>query len=1281
MAKFELSSFNPKESLYIEASAGTGKTHTIQLIVAKLLARDVPLKNILIVTYTDKAAGELKDRIRGKINEVLQYKKIDKDSDIEQPEDKDLNLNLFEKAARDVDNASIFTIHSFCQKTLKEFAYDAGRPFDVMMVNDDEVENNIDEFIRDKWANMSEFRQILENGKGIDSDTNKIREILVKAINLYKGCSGNDEIVRISNSIPVVWMGDCISESDARRMAKKCTYEDLLLFPEFKRNIELLAKYKDQSYTAIAGTKNKQKIKKEFTVANLLDRLLSWNSEVTTNPFTEGNVGSKITQVSDEFKAPLKYVLDRAIPLHKSGGIIDSLNAYLGYDLPKNKFLATQTPILFKEWLDYKSERKLQSFNDMILKVRNAVVEEKGSLKTKLRAQYLYAIIDEFQDTNQLQWDIFKTVFLEEGNKKVANHSIFVVGDPKQSIYSFQGADVNVYKKAIDEIGNGCTLENNFRSTNGMIEGCNTLFSGTFFLKNHNKFPFNKSFPPPQENQQKIEPQIDGECVPSIWLSENGVDEKAYAQAVVKKIIDWCSFTGNKQNRKTRLQVFKSKKEPKIYRNVSFKDFAILARSRSEIKLFKECLQDAGVPHSLYKETALFKSRECAEWIALFKALNSPDFSGWNRKYLNEALITDFFQVKNSTEEGLKALNNVQSDVFDNPENEERKFLSNWRVLALKRRYAEMLERIYEDSHIDVRLTEISRLQELTRLRQIGNYAIDYLYSHNASMEDLIRHLEGVSKFTENADDENGDLVEKGSDYDAVQLMTIHASKGLEFPVVISGAGFIGHYDNAKGPFLYHQENDIYLGFDDAAKSKRRQEEIEEWERLFYVDFTRATSLLIIPRFSKWDDNEDYTFLQKSLENISEGPFFRVFNVDDESSWDSQNLLKSVTNILNENAESKKISGSLMELVDQQKGVMSALQGKLGGKAILQYSYSNLAKRKGDDNIDANVVEALEGRSDSAEESETSLADDANEQNKNIDLDVVECACKEESISSTEPSAEIQKWKEVEKTYPRGNKVGNVLHNTLEWLQFSKLFEENTDKDSYKTFDAACSYSDLIEKLKDEFKEQSLPIGEHESDWIKLSIWFIWNTLHAKLPVINGGEFKDAEPFTLASLPDSNHKPEVQFGLTAELDKKTNSYLHKFCKGFIDLLFVRPDADGNKRFSILDWKSDYLEEYSAKAIKEKVDKEYSVQRVLYSYCLIQWLKQFYGPGTQENLKDEQKIFEKHFGGIYYAFLRGTDGQTQRGIYAQTWENFKKLEDAYIEVKNLMKKGSDNEEEN
>jgi len=135
------------------------------------------------------------------------------------------------------------------------------------------------------------------------------------------------------------------------------------------------------------------------------------------------------------------------------------------------------------------------------------------------------------------------------------------------------------------------------------------------------------------------------------------------------------------------------------------------------------------------------------------------------------------------------------------------------------------------------------------------------------------------------------------------------------------------------------------------------------------------------------------------------------------------------------------------------------------------------------------------------------------------------------------------------------------------------------------------------------------------------------------------------------------------------------------------LLFVR-EVDGVKRYSILDWKSDTLEDYSYDKIKDKVDHEYSVQRVLYSYCLIQWLKQFYGKrktksGTVEGL-DEQQIFEKHFGGIYYAFLRGTVGSEKsptsksyvcHGIYAQTWKDYTALEDAYKLVKEKLMGGN------
>lgn len=1286
--KFELKDFNPakNKALFIEASAGTGKTFTIQLLVAKLIAEEVSLKKILIVTYTEKAAGELKDRIRKKIVEVLDTGLLDKNAEKAKWNDVSDKLGFFNKAYRDVDNAAIFTIHSFCQKALKEYAYDAGRPFDVSMVDDSAVKELVERRIREEWINDADFKKLVEIKGSVDSVIDDLEDRLIKAVDLYKGSQNGKEIVK-RQSTDLCILGKALSESEIEKILVAEDFATLRKAIDFENEIKLLEAHPEARFSKTGNNGNAK---------NFVEAMKAWKKGSVL--YSKGSF--KEDYARDNFSGDL----------FNAFAYFRDLREIISHDLYNHKlekFLSICTKDLFNEWQKNKSDSKLQSYNDMILSVHDAVLNGSG-LKEKLQAEYTYAIIDEFQDTNQLQWDIFKTLFWNQ-----SDHSIYVVGDPKQSIYSFQGADVNVYNKAIEDIKqeNGRRLACNHRSTNGIIHACNKLFEKDFFTpaKGMNKLiDFTESISPDEKDppeSPKAPPQYCGKIVPSIWLckgSDKGVNEHAFARAAVKQIVDWCSLTEETDEsgkKKTKLQVFDKDHSEKL-RNLKLKDVAVLARSRTEMQVIESYMKQAHLPFTQYKESNLFKSRESAEWISLFRALNATDFSGWNRKLLNEVLITDFFKdglKKTLAKEGqdlekikdFNELHLVESEVFDSPEIWERKCLNEWRALALKKRYAEMLEHIYDDTCIDDRLTDRASLQELARLRQIGNYAIDYLYNHNCSLEDLVRHLDGLARFNESADDENGDLVEKGSDSDMVQVMTIHASKGLEFPVVISVAGFKGYYDQAEGPFLYHDNNDIYLGFGKNAKDARKKEELEEWKRLFYVDFTRASSILVLPNYEKWNKDPNYAFLKSAITRITTDDKDKNYKVKDyivelksipKDEWDPKQLQETVEKILLDSNECKDSKNKDSDYDDQKKA-MSALQGKLGGKAILQYSYSNLAKRKGDDNIDANVVEALEGRSDSAEESETSLSDDANEQNKNIDLDVVEYACKEESISSTEPSAEIQKWKEVEKTYPRGNKVGNVLHNTLEWLQFSKLFEENTDKDSYKTFDAACSYSDLIEKLKDEFKEQSLPIGEHESDWIKLSIWFIWNTLHAKLPVINGGEFKDAEPFTLASLPDSNHKPEVQFGLTAELDKKTNSYLHKFCKGFIDLLFVRPDADGNKRFSILDWKSDYLEEYSAKAIKEKVDKEYSVQRVLYSYCLIQWLKQFYGPGTQENLKDEQAIFKKHFGGIYYAFLRGTDGQTQRGIYAQTWEDFKKLEDAYIEVKNLMKKGSDNEEEN
>lgn len=1251
---FSLNDFDMNQSLYIEASAGTGKTYTIQLMVAKMIAEGTPLKKILIVTYTEKAAGELKDRIRKKIVDVLTNHRIDEKS----APLSDEQIERFEQAYRDVDNASIFTIHSFCQKALKEYAYDANRPFDMGMVDDATVEDVVDKYIRDEWKDDEVFQRLLSKDD-VEKYTGAIKKEFISAVKMYKGKDGDSEIVKPEDFVE--WTDFVISEKDAKTLVEKCDFNSLDNFKEFKDKFNLLKeKYSDRTYKASYGktvNKVKTEVTEDFSVADLIAKIENWDSS-QKNPFTPAQVGGKLEDLSeDEFSETLKYIFEKSKKLDK---LQDAISAFLEKDLVEKRFKNEQTRKLFDVWQSKKAEKKVQSFDDMILFVHKAVMGGDCSLKKHLRLQYKCAIIDEFQDTNQIQWDIFKTVFLTDNvtNNAVEGRSIIVVGDPKQSIYSFQSADVNVYKKAIGEIKNGRRLKYNYRSTKGIIDGCNALFAGRFFKPAEgmkNLVDFNKSEVPEEDKSKKATPEIEGKPTCSMWVSAKDIDENQYAQMTVAQIIDWCSFVGEGENRKTKLQVF-DKNNPQTLKDVTFNDFAILAHSRTEMDVFKSYLRQAGVPYSHYKEKNLFKSRECHEWITLLGALSVSDFSGWNRRYLSEALITDFFAVK---------LDQVESQYYDNPDNLERKKLNAWRLLALKFRYAEMLERIYEDTQIDMRLTDIAKLQELAKIRQIGNYVVDYLYNHRCSLEDMVRHLEGLARFAESTDDENGDLIEKGFDSDCVQIMTIHASKGLEFPVVISAAGFKGYYDGFGGPYLFHKDDDIFMGFGDFAKKSRKREELEEWKRLYYVDFTRASSILVLPRFGKWKDKdgfvkEEFKFLHAAIDSFCKsGCEYATLNEDGTLIWDRKKLLDKTTEILKENNKELENVGAIAEVKAAQQNAMSALQNALPGKAILQYSYSSLAGR-----VDS-PIENVDG---SNTDPDGSYDQEVPEQAKPKEIDDEVIVFSEgESLQPEDYHADHG---EVAANYPRGSKVGNALHNTLEVLPFQEFGEK------YQDVDAAFNSPELHNIVEEKFKAESLPIEKNRDAWMKITMQYLWNTLNAKLPTIAGvkddkvvvekGEFK------LVDLPLNAHKPEVRFDLDADKKDEASADIDKnirrFCKGFIDLMFVRTDGLGNVRYCILDWKSDRLEDdvYSPAALKKKVDEEYSVQRVLYSYCLIQWLKQFYN-------ESESDIFKNHFGGIYYAFLRGTEGGSGRGIYAQTWKDYATLEAAYKNVKKLMSK--------
>ena len=1171
---FDIQNFEKDKNYCIEASAGTGKTYTIKKIVARLVQENVPLSKILLVTYTEKAAGELRDRIRAELQELQKF------------QEQKLTVALSE-----VDDAPIGTIHSFCQKTLRDFAYEANVPFAMNMVGSDTAGELVDRLIRDCWA-----EKITESGLPVEN----IRTLMVSALEKYDGK------MKFS-CIPAATFEEWIHSN-----------------PEFEGNLNVLQKNLDKTYKA--GGK-----KELCSVEELVSKILEnkYSDALFKSYGTEFD-STKNSGLDSELSAALQYFYDQRG------------NKTLVQVDPKINFVLTHLGPTYDEFKKRKEEESLQSFDDMISAVRDAVCSERETvtpLCKKLRETYEYAIIDEFQDTNQKQWDIFKTVFLDSPK----NH-IIVVGDPKQSIYSFQGADLNVYfearKSIAEKDGVLETLGTNFRSTEKMVAACSELFGKSarngeseekdFFENGFFRFMSSEAV---TGDGKILPPRLNGKEIPPVRMLMNAGDE-AFAEYAIRQIVE---FTKVDSNGKTALQVYDKDKKELV--NLEFSKIAVLARTRSEMERIEEKMAQVGIPFARYKDANLFSGREANQWLALLRAISVPDFAGRNRKVLNAALISDFFQVP---------LKDVESADYEDPQNETVQKFETWRALLSKRRYAELLESIYAQTGINTRLYETSRLQQMAKINQIGSYIFDYFYNNRVSAEEVIRHIEGLSIATEDVDDEDGNLVSRGCDFSAVQVMTIHASKGLQFPVVISVAGFKNHNNKVNGPFIYRDGNEKKFGLDDAAKDLRKKEELEEWRRLFYVDYTRAESVLILPFYEKWgeefkngNNKSDCAFLKPAHERLTE---IQKDLPENLSAWNPKELKKSVQETL-----SKTTAVACENSEAQDKAIKDFNKG-LNAKCIFQHSYSTLSGKldKNEYSVDGKNLESAE---------ESSAAQEKQKMNE-IDVNPVRI------LGDAESETVGENCLPDVKDYPKGSSLGNALHQTFEKMDFGRignLSEDDAVKDA--------EFQKLIEE---QFRSQAFPIGDHP-DWTRQTAHFVWHTMNATLPEIHGGK-ETGESFRLKEIPEEDRLAEMEFQMmnAMEEDKAQN-----FFKGFIDLIFKRGDY-----YSVLDWKSDAISNYGIKdetgsGTMQKVDDDYAVQRVLYSYFLIQWLKAF----DKFSKMSEEEIFERHFGGVYYVFARGCRAGETSGLYAQTWKSFAELKKSFEQVKKLMVKSKKEDPEN
>ena len=1153
MQEFNIDEFDKNyhdKNLVIEASAGTGKTYSITQIVKNLVEKhNVDINKILIVTYTEKATGELKHRIRKEIEDIVENK-------------------------NDLDNLNIYTIHSFSQNAIKEFGLKAELPLQMNVIDEkNEISEFFDRFVRENSIISNDLNKLL-----VTTKYETVRSVFVDAtLKYYLDFKYNtvEDIITLS---PEFVIDEFLNE-----YVESFLNNNLSNFEDFRNA------FKDFSdaYNALNSSANQD-------VHELIESV-----EANYNSSTE------LLKVIDYDGSNFRINNSKLFVTQEEKDAIKVFKKYKEIKIDSKAFVTNYINIFYKAWQEEKQKNKKQTYNDMLRNIREVLLneEEPYLFKKALQEKYEYAIIDEFQDTNQLQFDTFKKIFMED-----SKHHIIVVGDPKQSIYSFQGADLNVYQKAkkeiIDNGGRQFLLSYNYRSSKRLIESCNLFFKENYFSEKkenegndeneheefNNEIRFRKSDSP---DGNKLAAKIDGEEVKSFWIGNSsdstGIVAYSYAELVAEKIVEWCSYDKNK---KTKLQLVDKYGQE---RNVSFEDFAILAKSRSEMIYMERVLKKCGIPYVKYKDNSLFNGRECANWIALLEALNSVDFTGVSRSKFRKALFTDFFD---------RSLAEINSKYFERDDCKEMQLINKWKTLAAEGKWEKLFDDIMMDSEIMYKLKSLDNLQSLIVYKQISEYCVSYLYEKH-TLDDLINRLNLANLIDE---DDDSNIVGIGTDFACVKLMTIHASKGLQFPIVISLAGFKGPNNQIK-TCVYHDDEGkrkISLG-----SIKGKKDSQDEWKRLIYVCYTRAKYINIIPYYSEIHNKRNYYLgmLKKAMDNYMEknaDDFQRLDYPEDDINLDD--LRSNVSRILEEygKADDKDESNKEKDSSEYRE----ALIKKEGSLKSYKHSYSSL--------------------SHGSNENEEELEDEEREKEGYTDaeFDLSEFDNKSKQIASNVTDDDYAPYD----SFPRGSTIGTALHEVFENIDFT---------------DYANNLDDVIVERLEANRIAKTP------ELINYTKGIVTNVLNASFPEIHGD--KPLGSFALNTIKNEDKKPEIEFNFNLKDEKLKN-----YCNGFIDLLFKRGEY-----YSILDWKSDTLnDDFTAynnlTELKKHTDERYSIQRVLYSYCLIKWLKNCYD-------ESEENIFKKHFGGIYYVYIRGCKESSGNGIYAQTWNSYKELEEAFNNI--------------
>lgn len=790
-----LAEISLEKDAVIEASAGTGKTYTLEHLIVEILlnggdahGRHVPIEKILIVTYTERATIELRERVRGILEKILAYQEVDVPAPYWTLDTKD--LKFLERQLFAFEKAPIHTIHGFCRRVLSENAFHMRRLFDQSHVDSKIIfERAFKKALREQLAHLPELKPYLEAWLAFYS-IEKLETDLA-------------EIIRTTATVRPRWDEDAFRRA-AHRIARA------------NQDWETWARNNDGSFGR-PDHNSERKYQNYLTLARTARRLDEFHdlaeALIELHPFI------------DEFKKNPK----------EHGPFEELINAAASVRVATlQKF---REPV--ERALRAEKERGFFDFDDMLRMVWERLDDPEDPntelLVNMLREQYKFALVDEFQDTDEIQWNIFRRLFFESPKNR-----LFVIGDPKQAIYSFRGADVTTYLKAKKTIVEGdenraIQLLQNFRSTPDLIQAYNLIFEqngnkNDFFQGDiQYRIPVTPGLPQAHARDAKNSPLIPIQLVniQGDRLRAAGVREM-YGKFIaheIKKILDekWQIDDGQGHARTIQPQ-----------------DIFILTRSRNEERNIGQFLRALGVPFSFYKLEGLYQTPEAYEVLDLLRAIDEPHVE----EHRLRAWGTAFFGLD------LHELGQCR----DLPETDalvDR--LVYWHEIAQARDFERLFTDILDRSGIirrEIFFKESER--ELTNYLHILEQLVEESHASSMDMAELVQRLQKWVTAQEVPEGEDKNIQRLESERDAVQVMTMHKSKGLEADVVFIYGGFTKtpvsfvdlHYNGHR---IKHIGAPIHAAAVQAAKTEERDEN----SRLLYVAVTRARAKVYMPYFEK----------------------------------------------------------------------------------------------------------------------------------------------------------------------------------------------------------------------------------------------------------------------------------------------------------------------------------------------------------------------------------------------------------------------------------------------